>query len=722
MNDDLEKLEGLEDMDDLEAQLSALGILGGEDASDADPLAGLGLDLPDTGDASDADPFADLGLDLPDTGDASDADPFADLDLSGIGSDDADDPFASLGLDLDDDDPFASLGGVSAPAPVSTGGGDLDLDRQLEMLLNADKVADDNWEERDVFASMPTKSVYDPEVDGMGTVSYVKGAFVKEEDRKTKLFENISGGRMIATLVVGILLIALGAVSVVLANFAVREQRSYAAELSHFSPVALPRDVVNNANFVYMYEAIEVGGQRLTLVRVSVGHSGTIFYFEENFNPDDFYIMLFDQARNLYARTSFGINTPSDTGTVLVFDTLSLNTLFLVLHVQCKETHEYARFHYRFTSPPVFDAPVFITRPLTVMGEGNDASGLMVRHATFDNTSTKIHFSFTPNLRGAGLRVNPREYAETPFVIVNDFYTAVNPLTYEDSIVFFDEFNMYLGAATFGPVFTLEGNVEILFNDLTYFYPNPEIHVLPTDLFGNDQTRPLPVQTGAFTLNLEGMIQHGSTISLTLHGVDESGRRRATNLDITLRAITEEGYVDMPGIVRVHPDGYGTDVHFDMAPHGALLRDVYISQYSLVVAWVEYDVPQASVPIRVSPFFNMPGARRYAAEAAVYEAFIGLLAHKSGEISPEGIVGLSPQIHNSEVISGIFAPVETSQRPMFAATVSAGDMVSNYDFAGIVDVVWVAGEGEDIAYFSETFKVTARSNESIWSVVSILKK
>jgi hypothetical protein len=51
------------------------------------------------------------------------------------------------------------------------------LDSQLEMLLMADQSADAGFEVKDISAALPTQSVYDPEVDGMGSVQYVKGNY-----------------------------------------------------------------------------------------------------------------------------------------------------------------------------------------------------------------------------------------------------------------------------------------------------------------------------------------------------------------------------------------------------------------------------------------------------------------------------------------------------------------------------------------------------------------
>ena len=609
--------------------------------------------------------------------------------------------------DLDSLDGF-DFGDQVLSAPSD--GGDDDLDKQLEMLLMADQSADAQFEFKDVSAS-PSQSVYDPEVDGIGSVQYVKGTYGADKVQTEKLFANISPGKMVATFVLGVLIICMGAATAIVATFAVRAQQRNIDQFEHFTPVEIPVGTANNANFIFVNERAFIGGQPFTLARISAAYSGTFIYFEENFDPDDYIILLYNQARNLYTRTSFGMN--SETGTVLQFAPLSRNTLFLTLHIQDRRTDEFVRFSYRFTAPPVHDAPAFINRPVIV--EGSEA--VMVRHAAFDSASSTIHFSFEPMVYGAGFRLNPD--SEQPIISLRDRFSAPIPFTSENAMIYFEDFGVTVGTATFGPIISLEETVEIFFNDLQYYYPNPIVTVTPAQLFANDQWNPIPVQTGAFTLNLEGMAQQGSFIVLTLHGLDEAGRRRPTTIDMAIRADLADGsYVLMPGVARVSP--YGSDVLFDMMPHGTRLRDVHVSQYSFIVNSVAYTMPSVGVPVQVTRFHNMPGQRRDTAERAVIEAFRGLLSYKSGETTRTGLVGLSQELLNSRALFDIFfEPRAYYGRAMFDVTVSAGDLLSNYDYVAVVEVTWAADEDGDLLYFREVFEVAAQSSDMIWEITEI---
>jgi hypothetical protein len=661
MDDELNKNDG---MDDLEAQLASLGMFDDEDG---------------------------------------DTDPFAGFDFG------------------DDDDDMLSSAAAPAPTAMSMDDGEMDLDKQLEMLLMADETADEGFEVKDISAAMPTQTVYDPEVDGMGSVQYVKGTFKKDEEARKKLFADITPGKMVATLVIGVMLIAIGAATAIYAHSVVQKQNALAAAVEHFRPVEIPQNVSNNTNIIFINERAVLGEQPLTLLQIHAAYSGTFFHFEEHFNPDDYYILLYNQARHLYSYTTFNISAAEDEGTVLQFGPLTRNTLFLTLQLQCKETHEYVRFNYRLTAPAVHDAPVFINRPHPAMSDGR----LTVRYATFDSASSVIHFSYMPHQQGAGLRINAD--SDVPFVSLDEIGHRITPYTNEDATVYFDRFGIIMGVATFAPVFSLESTVNVVFNGLTYFFPSPTVEVTPQQLFANalldsDEQEVFEVPTGEFSLMLEGMDQQGLYVVLTLHGLDDSRRRRITTPDMILRVALEDGgFIDMSGTVRASERG--SDVLFNLYPHISRIRDVDISNYSLIIRSVEYDVPSVSVPIEVTRFYNRPRERRYDAELAITNAFNGLLSHRSGEFSPEGFVSLSPALRTSDaLINGIFAPREFRGRAMHSVTVTLGDLISNYHYLAVVETLWVAGEGEELQYINETFHITAQSTDLVWSIVEIIRQ
>ena len=637
--------------------------------------------------------------------------------------DDLDAQIAALGLfGDDDDDDFSALEKLNfatdeqEPELMSSDDDVMDLDKQLDLILNADQAADENFEVRDVAVATPTQMVYDPEVEELGVVQYVKGAFVlKEEKVSPGLFSNITIFKMLSTIAIGVLVILVGAVSAIFITLAVREQEEAIAAVSRFVPLELPTDVANNANFVFIHQPMVLNDRTFTLNSISAGYSGTFFYFHEFFDPEDYIILLYNQGRLLYGKSTFDIESAPPSGTVLKFSPLTRGTLFLTLHIQCRTTHEFIAFEYRLLEPPIHSPATYLNH-LVYADIDDGFSSIILRNAVLDNTSSQFTFSFNHDPALPGIRHNPNSTA--PLVTFSDVFATVNNLNSGASIVYFDDFNITLGTATFGAVLNIETPMEVHFNGLTFYYPNPRINVTPEELYGNNQREPFQIEAGLFTLNLEAMQQQGQFLVLTLHGIDERGFRRETIPSMSLRISVNNGFITIPGVTRSSPRG--SDVIFDLAPHINEIRDVHISHYSLVVHSVEFDLPQISVPFQVSQYFdNLPSNRRTMAEITVREAFRGLLAYKSNEVTLDGLVGLSPEIKQNDEVMGIFAPTNLSERPMQAVNVISGDLISNYDYLAVVEVQWVTGFGDGINYFSSIFQVVVRSQDAIWSIVDI---
>ena len=629
--------------------------------------------------------------------------------LLGMGNSDDDfDLEAALGLKPEEE---------SSSIPIVSD--ELDLDKQLEMLLMADQKATDSFEIKDVSLSAPSKSIYDPSVDGMGVVSYVKGSVLfKEEPKKTKLFENVTWGKLIATMLVGYAVIAFGAVMVIYAVSSIQDEQEAVLALAHFLPITVPQDMANNANNIFVNQVVDFKGRPLTLTRITAGGSGTLFFFEERWNPDDYYIFLYNQARQLYVRQSFAISPAS--GTILKFERLQHNTLFLTLRIECRTTHEFVSFNYRFLEPPVLAAGVYVSVPVHVSLLGDaETSGVTIRHARFDNAASQIHYSFYPNHDGPGLRIASPD--DPPNISLRDMMTLTVPYTNEFAANHFHEFGdngVTIGTAVFSPVFNLDGTAYVTFHNAIYRFVNPEVDILPRDLFDRDQFDPHPIHLGPYTFNLEAMAQQRSLVVLVVHALDENGHRVPVAPGMALRIDIDNGE---PIIVQGSANiaRIGTDILFNLAPYLNEIRDIPISRYSLIINYVDFHLPQISVPLEMSTVFGMPSFRRDAAESSVREAFHGLLAYKSREMSRAGIVGLSPELRASNELFDIFSTNRLVERPMFGVSIITGDLQSNYDYLAVVEVQWIQGQGREMEYFHEIFEVRARSRDGIWSMTGI---
>ena len=638
-------------------------------------------------------------------------------DLTQLQSDDLDSMFNMSFEGAEQEFDLEAALGLKEPeesTPVITD--EMDLDRQLEMLLMADQKATESFEIKDVSLASPIKSVYDPEVDGMGVVAYVKGAVAfKEEPRKTKLFENITWGKLVATAVIGLFTIAFCAGLAIYVGTAVQAEQDAVVALAHFMPIAVPQNLANNANNIFVNQVGQIGGRTITLTRISAGVSGTLFFFEENWNPDDFYILLYNQARFLYARTTFGISPAG--GTILMFERLQHNTLFLTLRIQCKTTHESLFFDYRFLEPPALAAAVYVATPLAITPDQNPANaGVTIRHARFDNATSQLHFVFDANFEGAGLRV--RSADSLPQVTMRDTFGVLTPYTVEPAVRHFDDFGIILGTSFFSPTFSLDGTAHVTFHDMIFRYVDPHIYIHPRDLFDRDQLNPHSISLGPYTLNLEAMAQQHNLVVLVLHALDENNRRLQVNPSASLvidaglgRQFRVQGTANM--------SRFGTDIVFNLGPYLDEIRDIPISRYTLSFDYVDLYLPSLTVPLELSTMFGMPSFRRDAAEAAVIESLLGLLAYKSGETTRAGIIGLSDELRTSQELFGMFTTDRLLERPMYGVSLVTGDMLTNYDYVAIVQVQWVQGEGRQMDIFQETFEVVARSRDGIWSLTRI---
>ena len=710
----LDNLEGLEELETLADGLDEFTASESEDSlpnfeSEEDDSA---FDIPVGNDNSgDSDDNIDSdGLDL------------ANLDdLDSLFGDSDDDMFASLmGMGGgSEEDEFAALEALNSGGMSMGGSGDMDLDKQLEMLMAADKSATNDFDVDSLMGGRPRQSVHDPSVDGMGMVYYSKptsDSYLQFEE-KPRLFENISFAKIFLTLVVGVLFIGVGTFAAITIGTAVSDHRSTVAQFTHFYPIAFPPSgVANNVHAVFPRDSGYVGNQSFSISRISLGPSGTFVHFDEYFDPDDYIIFMHDQRRHLYVRSQFGFTSDPVTGTVIRFNALEPETLFLTLSIYCRFTDEFLNFYYRFTEPPHSPPTVFVNN--IVAPDGGSTEGLVVRYASFDSGRSMIAYSFPHNPEGVGVRIP--EGNEGLNISLQMGLASTVRMTNEPAEVDFSDFGLTLGVANFAPVLDLNGRADVIFHDVVFYYPNPVVTVTPAELFANERDNFFPIQAGPYILNLSQMGQqdNGNLIILTFHGLRDGAVRIETRPSVILRIDLGDGnYLDIPGETR--SIAQGGDVVFNVVPHLNTLRNVHIDYYSLIVDSVEFNVDQVRIPLSLSTNHIMPRGSRLAAERTAYEAMVSLLAYKSGDLTQSDLVGMSSELMNNPEILGIFAPTQATTHPMYGAAVASGDLISNYDYIAIIDVQWVAGEGDSLLYFNEVFKVTARSQNAIWTVVDI---
>jgi hypothetical protein len=630
--------------------------------------------------------------------------------------DEFEDMMKNLGInESEDEDSSSSLGDAS------------DLDAQLNALLQADQDADDDFEHMEVGPLVSSRSIYDSggiidDGDG-GALIYGKSddTVFKGKKKKKKGERSLFAGLTVKRLLVAsfiILFIAVGiGAGIFYISIAVAEQRVVVAAMSHFIPISMPQgNVANNANFIQINERITVGEQDMTLSHISAGYSGTYFYFSESFDPQEYIILLYDQARRLYVRQQFDLRHDPVLGTVMRFDPLLYDVSFLTLHIQNIETGEYGEFNYRLIGGITFGAPLFVNQPMSLLSEEAAQNGLRISHAEFNNVESAIFYTFSGDFSGVGLR--QREGSEGLFMQMRDNFGGLTILTQQQAAVQFPALDTTIGRATFGPLLSLSSQIDLIFRDLYYVYPNPNIDIPLRHLSGRNQDDPHVIQVGAFNLKLEAMARQGNMLVLVLHSTNELGARVSTHLDASLYIDLGRGQsLTIPAdIVNTAP--LGTDVVFNLNPHVAALNNVHIDHYTLLFHYVEFGVPETIVTIDMARTAQQPSSRRETAVLAVEAAFMSRLAYMSGEIALNNIVGFAPELLRDEEIMEFFAPRSRYERPMYGVTVVAGDFYDNYTFLAVVESEWAVGQGESLQFIRTTHQVIARSHEGIWSVVS----
>jgi len=655
--DEEKNLDRIEEQDDIEAQLAALGLFDNDDDDDTT---------------------------------------FSDLD--------GQDPFAALNM-LDSDD--ETSGNIPAD------GEEMDLDKQLEMLLMADKSATEEFELIDLTVQGPVQSVYDPEAEGMSVLTYVKGAANFEEKKSTKLFENVTWFKIIATTIIGLVIIATGAVTTIMATQAIRDHQVQVEAVSHFLPITIPTGGANNGGAIFLGHSLYLNSSRFTISRIVPGFTGTVLYFEENFDPDNYTILLYNQARNLIAQSAFSSNRNPSGGTVLVFDSIPHNTLFLTLFIKCNSTNNYISFNYRFTAPPAFSRPVYLKRPIAVTAGDDEITGFIIQHASFDSSGSRINFTASHSDM-SGLNLAPD--INVPFLSMNDIFTNLRQITPPSNYVTFEEFGINLGTAFFSPIFNLDGRVDLNVKGMRYIHANPIVDITPSDLFDRDQRFPHAISAGPYTINLEAMAQQRNYVILVFHALDGNNQRVPTLLESSLVVEVPGGIISIPGVSFVSP--VGTDVIFDLTPYLNHLRYVPLSRYSLVIQNAQFDTDIVEVPIQLNISDNMANMIYTSAEIAILEALNGLMFYKSNLLSREGLMGLSTDILlNQPSIMDVFEPrPDLTEIPKQAAIISAGSLISNYDFLAVAEIEWVNGSGSNIEIFRRIIKISARSTDGIWEI------
>lgn len=617
------------------------------------------------------------------------------------------------------------------PAPLPPPVQDLpaiDMDAQIEQMLAMNDEADRMFNPRERNGLVRDFSVYDPEAEqeedsygaGDGWETYSEGSISDKEalesspdDKKSTLRERIAHLSMlkVAAIAAVVFIVIVGAgLAVVLVARAKYTRQETKTAISQYVPIEQPVDVANNTNYIFVNDTASLGGQSLTVRRISAGRTATCFYFNESFNPDEYEIMLYDQNNKLFHRYQHDYPYDPVKNTILKFDGLSNNTIFITLSLKNIETEESVSYYYRFQKALTFAAPVYMneTIPLT---ENDGGLNLSIEKAVFSNTGTEIFYSMHWELGTGEIRFGGA--GNKPVIEVREGIDVLTSYTKQPAEFRFETSNTILGQFTFAPVKSLNARVEVVFKDLYYFYKIPPIDINIRKLFerGEDNTQTL--YAGGRRLVLEGMDTQGDYVVLTLHGETLSGERLETRVEAELRVDTEDGEIVIPG--ECFSVTEGSDLLFDISKERTRLHGLPISRYKLDISTVQYSVPKISIPLDLKTYQS--NAQPTSPAASVEDAFLTRLAYKSQTVIHEKITGFSEALLGNRALMRHYTPVTAAEPPRYAVKVINGFFTEPETYLAVVEEEWYVGSGDELTGFRRTHQITAEKQNNHWIIV-----
>jgi hypothetical protein len=657
------------------------------------------------------------------TEDADDYDPM--LDLPGFAQETMDvssmqdeiDLLADFDVDAEASDDGAEADSPAADAPLD----ELDLDSQIEQMLRAEANADDIFNDVTRMEGLvQDKAIYDGDLsnddeNGASWSSYGKKS-VKIKAATLMSASDKAAMPVYQACIIGVIAVALilgmGYTAIVTAG-TILDRREEAALISHYTSIVQPVNVPNNANFIFINEHAELSGRPFTLSKISAGSTGTYFYFNQNFDPDEYAIALYDQTQTLFQRSHFDMAGSTEDGTILKFDRLNTTTIFLNLFIQDIRTQEAVTFFYRFEELPTMVPSIYLNEPVSLFESGG--MDFYIDHARFDNAGSEIFYRFNSDGGTGEIRFGESNDSRS-FMQVTEGIHPLPGMTVNPAEARFDEQGVILGKLNLAPVRNLRSNLEITLSDLFYRFPMPRREIDMAALFARRPEEQV-FHVRGHQLALEGMAMQGDYIVLVLHGRDGENNRLETRIDATLTVKTADGAVTLAG-ENLSGSG-GTDVLFDLLPYRTQLFGIPLSQYRLTIHAVEYKIPRFTVNLDLSNHMSTPERRLEAAERVILDAFVSRLRYKSNEIPRGEITGFSDDVLSNRALMRQYTPTGAEAAPMYAAHIVSSMLMPDNTLIAVVEDEWIVGIGSgEMSHLRQTHKVVAeRTAGGTWLVV-----
>ena len=562
-------------------------------------------------------------------------------------------------------------------------------------------------EEREVVDFVETETI--PEED----------IFFEEEEKPDNSFKALSGIIPIAVIgVLSLFIIVLGISFVMLLG---RLPESPPPTPTAFERVVFtpPVAVPNHQNFIFLGLETEFRDRAVTLEKIVVDQTATVFYFDREFNILDTSFTLTDNIGRLY---NLDLSFPSGdmtraSGGIVRFEPLIGRGSRFTLTMRDRMLDETAVFQFDLERLSDFTPARHINQPVRLTGTPGGVN-ITVENAIFSSAGSIVNFTFRWSDDIANVLINPLADG-LPAISLRSPTRPVLPTRRAPALYHFPEFQVTLGRMDFGPVENLTSDMSINFSNL--FEDIPIGGSIPTaGLFADNEEEWVHIPAGNHTAVLERMGRMGDNFVLVMHTLDGRGNRAESIPDATLMLTLRDG-LTMPLEGSSRSGTIGTDVLFGI-PHQfrSEVRTVFPGNISLNLRSLLVRLDDASGSLNLLEADDVLAENVEYAKTSVINSFTDRLRYKSSIIPLSQIRGFSEEVLNDEMLMRSYAPVHIGQyeTAMFAAQIVSYAFIDSNTLICVVSETWKHERRAGTVEFNRTHQVVARRIGGNWVIVS----
>ena len=480
-----------------------------------------------------------------------------------------------------------------------------------------------------------------------------------------------------------------------------------------------PAAVPNNQNFIFLGLETEFRDEVVTLEKMIVDQTATVFYLDREFNALTTSFTLTDNVGRLYnPDLSFsGADMIRASGSIVRFEPLIGRGSRFTLTMRDRMLDETAVFQFDLERSSDFIPARHINEPIRLTGTPAGVN-IALENAIFSSAGSIINFTFRWTDDISNVLINPLA-GGMPSISLNSPTRTVLPTRREPVLYHFPEFQVTLGRMDFAPVDNLTSDMSISFNNL--FEDIPINKAIPTTgLFTDEEDEWVHISASNNIAVLERMGRMGDNFVLVMHTLDRQGNRVESIPNATLMLTVRDGFnIPLDGSSR--SGSIGTDVLFGIPNQFRNeIRTVFPANISLNLRSLLVRLSDASGSISLLAADDRLSAEADFAKTSVINAFLERLRYKSSIIPLSQVHGFSEDVLNDELLMRNYAPVHIGQyeTTMFAAQIVSYAFIDSNTLICVVSETWKHERSSGIVEFNRKHQVIARRTGGNWVIVS----